>query len=144
MATSKSLKNIHKNPYVDLTRELKIAKKNPKEAKAVLKKTLIDHLEDKIYCLNHEGEEYYLLPKKLLNSFAEATKELERQKILFSLEQEIYKNMPIDFDDVWCIALKELQSNFKKNPKELIKRIKKHHPYLFFDYRLKNLPNPSL
>ena len=44
--------------------------------------------------------------------------------------------MPIDFEDVWCIALKELAGNFNKNPKNLIKNIRKRYPYLFMDFNL--------
>jgi len=61
------------------------------------------------------------------------------------LEKAIAKELPIDFHDVWAVAIDELQKRLKDgttkpsniNLESLIKNIKREHPNLF--YSLKNL-----
>ncbi len=78
-------------------------------------------------------QEFYLISKKSMQSLVESAKKLEREQYLFRLEQEVYKSMPIDFEDVWCIALKEAK-NYKKEPKLIVKNLKKRYPYLFLTF----------
>ena len=82
-------------------------------------------LENKAYSMQDiNKQEFYLLPKKEVEKLLQMAKNLETNKYLFALEQEIYKNMPIDFEDVWCIALKEIKLG-KKEPKIIVKNLKK-------------------
>lgn len=91
-------------------------------------------LENKAYSMQDiNKQEFYLLPKKEVEKLLQMAKNLETNKYLFALEQEIYKNMPIDFKDVWCIALKEIKLG-KKEPKIIVKNLKKRHPYLFLNF----------
>ncbi|WP_299546742.1 DUF2603 domain-containing protein [uncultured Helicobacter sp.] len=83
--------------------------------------------------LDSNKTEFYLVSKTTMQALMGEIKNLENDKYLFRLEKEIYKNMPIDFDDVWCIALKEIQ-NHKKDPKTIVKYLKKHYPYLFLSF----------
>jgi len=61
------------------------------------------------------------------------------------LERAIAKELPIDFHDVWTVAIHELQKRLKDgdtepsnvNLENLVKNIKREHPNLF--YSLKNL-----
>lgn len=88
---------------------------------------------DLTYCFKDKNaQEFYLVSKKNMQQLLESAKQLEIDKYLFKLEQEIYYNVPIDFEDVWCIALKEAK-NCKKEPKALVKNLKKRYPYLFFE-----------
>ena len=89
---------------------------------------------DSIYTLQDaQGQEFYLIPKGAMQQCIQAIQTLEREKYLFALEQEIQRSMPIDFDDVWCIALKEIK-NHKKDPRILVKNLKKRYPYLFLNF----------
>ena len=89
---------------------------------------------DSIYLLQDTQEqEFYLIPKNAMQQCNQAMQTLEREKYLFRLEQEIQRSMPVDFDDVWCIALKEIK-NRKKDPKVLVKNLKKRYPYLFLNF----------
>jgi len=61
------------------------------------------------------------------------------------LERAIAKELPIDFHDVWTVAIHELQKKLESSDAEpssvnlenLVKNIKREHPNLF--YSLKNL-----
>ena len=137
MATSKPLtqsqeQNHHKELKQAITQSQKQVHELPLSLKDFPKDTLA-------YCLKDENnEEYYLLSAKIIKAIIKSAKKLEEDKYLFKLEQEIYKSMPIDFDDVWCIALKEIK-NYKKNPKTIIKDIKRKYPYLFVNFDVDNL-----
>ncbi len=95
--------------------------------------------ENLTYCFkDNKSQEFYLVSKKNMQQLVESAKQLEIDKYLFKLEQEIYYNVPIDFEDVWCIALKEVK-NYKQEPKVLVKNLKKRYPYLFFE--IPKIPN---
>ncbi|WP_300792765.1 DUF2603 domain-containing protein [Helicobacter sp. UBA3407] len=88
---------------------------------------------DLTYCFKDKNaQEFYLVSKKNMQQLLESAKQLEIDKYLFKLEKEIYYNVPVDFEDVWCIALKEIK-NYEKEPKALVKNLKKRYPYLFFE-----------
>lgn len=82
---------------------------------------------------NTQGKEFLILSLENIQTIISATKAFEKEKFLFRLEQEIAREMPIDFDDVWCIALNECQKSPQKEPKEIVKKIKKAYPYLFME-----------
>lgn len=136
MATPKPLmKHKKQNNYQELKRALLKAKDNVSPLPETLES--FENKDFMAYCFrDSKDKEYYLLSSACIQSLVESTKELEKNKYLFKLEQEIYKNMPIDFEDVWCIAMKELGKNFNKDPKNLIKNIRKRYPYLFVDFNL--------
>ncbi|MBX7489955.1 DUF2603 domain-containing protein [Helicobacter turcicus] len=91
--------------------------------------------------LDSDAQEFYLIPKKTMQAIMCELKDLESDKYLFKLEQEIYKSMPVDFDDVWCIAIKEIK-DCKKEPKAVVKHLKKRYPYLFLSF-LDQFDTPS-
>ena len=82
---------------------------------------------------NDKNEEFFIIPVENIDFFINAAKQFEEEKFLFELEKELIKEMPIDFDDVWCIVQNEHKNNPKKNPKNIITFVKKEHPYLFFN-----------
>lgn len=100
---------------------------------SVLNENLTYRFEDK------NKQEFYLISKKNMQQLLKSAKQLEIDKYLFKLEQEIHYNVPIDFEDVWCIALKEVK-NYRKEPKALVKNLKKRYPYLFFE--VSKIPSP--
>ncbi|WP_297810220.1 DUF2603 domain-containing protein [uncultured Helicobacter sp.] len=114
------------NMYESLQEIFKSAKTKSMISDIALNGDLTYRFEDK------NKQEFYLVSKKNMQQLLESAKQLEVDKYLFKLEQEIYSNVPIDFEDVWCIALKEIK-NYKKEPKALVKNLKKRYPYLFFE-----------
>ncbi|EEO25924.1 DUF2603 domain-containing protein [Helicobacter winghamensis] len=117
------------------------AQEHYKVIKNMLKNTNMESLnydstlkENEIYSLlDCNNQEFYLIPKKTMQTLINKLKNFENDKYLFKLKQEIYKNMPVDFDDVWCIALNEIK-DYKKDPKDIVKHLKKCHPYLFLNF----------
>ncbi|GHS86685.1 UPF0763 protein [Campylobacterota bacterium] len=66
------------------------------------------------------------------------------------LEKAIWRNFPIDFNDVWTVAISELDAKLVKNRdtrmlevdiESLIERIRKEHPNLFYRIREEVLEN---
>lgn len=120
------------NLYESLQEILKNADIQPMLYDSVLDENLTYCFKDK------KAQEFYVVSQKNIQQLLEAAKQLEIDKYLFKLEQEIYYNVPIDFEDVWCIALKEVK-NYKQEPKALVKNLKKRYPYLFFE--IPKIPN---
>ncbi|MDR2638783.1 MAG: DUF2603 domain-containing protein [Helicobacteraceae bacterium] len=57
------------------------------------------------------------------------------------LEKAIWRNLPVDFGDVWAVAIAELESRLAENRESrilevdierLVERIRKEHPNLFY------------
>jgi len=143
LATPKPLINHTKQDNLEILKQAIIEAKNNTITLPTPLDKIIDE-ESLPYCFkDSNNEEYYLLPSHIIKTLLESAKKLQRDKYLFQLEQEIHKNMPIDFEDVWCIAIKEIGKNFQKDPKRLIKNIRKRYPYLFIDFQNFNpLQNP--
>ena len=96
--------------------------------------------EDLSFLRDDEGEEYVVFPQKLFVRLLTRIRNIQEEKLIMKLEKDIISQMPIDFDDVWCIALKEIK-NYKKDPKKIIQNIKKRYPYLFVNFDLNNSMN---
>lgn len=77
-----------------------------------------------------------VMKKDNLNTLLEGTKELQNELLKLRLEREVLMNMPVDFDDVMVVALKECEKNPINifNTRELILNIKKRYPNLFLEY----------
>jgi len=94
--------------------------------------------DDKVYVLSSLEAILHLI--KSLN-------EAKYENFNLKLEKAILENLPVDFNDVWVVAMSEIQKRLAdtKNKnlldidiKKLIQDIKKHHPNLFM--RLKDFP----
>jgi hypothetical protein len=68
------------------------------------------------------------------------------------LEKAIWQNMPVDFSDVWAVAIGELESKLANNRdsrilevnvESLIERIRREHPNLFYHIKEDVLEPPS-
>lgn len=131
MATPEPLK---KQTFIKQSGRYKILKDALKHKKieAIHYDSVLEH--NAIYTLSDkDAQEFYLIPKATMQTLMQEIKSLESDKYLFKLEQEIYKNMPVDFDDVWCVALKEIK-DYKKEPRVVVKGLKKRYPYLFLSF----------
>ncbi len=88
-----------------------------------------------------EGEESVVLSNAELKKILKSFQKLQEEKIKLVLEKAILQQMPIDFEDVWTVAMREIEK--KKTSVEteaklldiggIVKSIKKSHPNLFFD-----------
>ncbi|MDR2151651.1 MAG: DUF2603 domain-containing protein [Helicobacteraceae bacterium] len=68
------------------------------------------------------------------------------------LEKAIWRNLPVDFGDVWAVAIGELESRLAKNRdsrilevdiERLVRRIRKEHPNLFYHIKDDMLERPN-
>ena len=79
-----------------------------------------------------------LVPAELFEAVINALKNAQKENFELKLERSILQNLPIDFGDVWTVAIEEIKkANCKKEPNldRLIAKIKKEHPNLFLDMR---------
>ena len=79
-----------------------------------------------------------LVPAELFEAVINALKNAQKENFELKLERSILQNLPIDFGDVWTVAIEEIKkANYKKEPNldRLIAKIKKEHPNLFLDMR---------
>jgi hypothetical protein len=95
-----------------------------------------------------ENERIYVLSSiesilQLIRSLGEA----RHENFNLKLEKAILENLPVDFSDVWVVAMSEIQrrlatsedkSQLDIDVQELLREIKKNHPNLFIN--LNNFP----
>ena len=81
-------------------------------------------------------EPYIFMPAEILDVVFRMLKNAQKESFELRLERSIWQHVPIDFADVWRVAMEELStSGFKKEPDldKLIDKIKREHPNLFVD-----------
>jgi len=95
-----------------------------------------------------ENDRIYVLSSiesilQLIRSLGEA----RHENFNLKLEKAILENLPVDFNDVWVVAMSEIQKRLAESKnknyldidiKELLRDIKKNHPNLFLN--LKQFP----
>lgn len=87
------------------------------------------------------GEHYAMMPARSMAGIFAKYRGSSEENFKLNLEKAILQNMPIDFEDVWVVALKEIQRLVddegeqltNKDMLEVVKSIKKKYPNLFFN-----------
>ena len=81
-------------------------------------------------------EPYIFMPAEILDMVFRMLRTAQKESFELRLERSIWQHMPIDFGDVWRVAMDELaRGNFAKEPdlEKLIAKINQEHPNLFVD-----------
>lgn len=87
------------------------------------------------------GEHYAIMPARSIAGIFAKYKGSSEENFKLNLEKAILQNMPIDFEDVWVVALKEIQRLVEdegeqitnKDMLEVVRSIKKKYPNLFLN-----------
>jgi len=92
---------------------------------------------------DEDGNESVVIGKNELEKIVKAVAKFQDEKLKLILEKAILQQMPIDFEDVWTVAMREIdkKANSLQEEKDhkmldigdIVKDIKKLHPNLFFD-----------
>jgi len=80
-----------------------------------------------------------------VNKIVENFRATQEENFNLKLEKTIWQNIPIDFQDVWAVAMDEIKSMATKEQKDtkvinvdldkLITKIKAEHPNLFLNFK---------
>ncbi len=97
------------------------------------------------FVIDEEGRLMVLTTADAMMGIMQSLQHMGEEVFKARLERAIAKELPIDFHDVWTVAMHELQQRLKEGGKpsasvdleNLVKTIKRRHPNLF--YSLKDL-----
>lgn len=94
------------------------------------------------FVLDEKQKLHALIPIEALSKVMENLKQMEEEAFSMKLEKSILQQLPIDFQDVWTVAMEEVQKRKSKDIdfEKLVRKIKKEHPNLFLDLRDLYLP----
>lgn len=119
---------------------LEITKSNTPEQKILSLKSGHFNAPEPWFVIDEEGKIHTLLSLQSLKNMLERLKNLQKENFELKLEKAIYQQIPIDFNDVWVVAMDEIKKEASKGKNELninldslVARLKEEHPNLFMD-----------
>ncbi|CAM4138819.1 DUF2603 domain-containing protein [Campylobacter armoricus] len=94
------------------------------------------------FIIDENDEVKTMFSVKTLIEFLQNAKEMQKDNFELKLEKAIYQQIPIDFNDVWIVAMDEIKHQIAKGAKEvnidldkLISNIHNKYPNLFIDMK---------
>lgn len=114
---------------------------NDKEKKLTLQNNCEQNLEP-WFIIDDNDEVKTVFSVQTLIDFFQKAKEIQKLNFELRLEKAIYQKIPIDFHDVWVVAMDEIRKQVENGVKEanidldqLIKDIHLKHPNLFLNMK---------
>ncbi len=98
--------------------------------------------EEPWFMVDKDGKIHTILSLDMLLNIIKSLRVAQEENFNLKLEKSIWQNVPIDFQDVWVVAMDEIKKQLKnsKNARSLnididrvVKDIKKKHPNLFLN-----------
>jgi hypothetical protein len=103
------------------------------------------------FVIDENGKVHALTSVKSFMEFIKSLHGISSENFSLKLEKAIWRNFPIDFGDVWAVAIVELESRLAQNREtrilevdieKLVERIRKEHPNLFYHLREETIELP--
>ncbi|TQR29552.1 DUF2603 domain-containing protein [Campylobacter sp. MIT 99-7217] len=119
---------------------LEITKTNNENEKTLSLKSGHWQAPEPWFVVDEEDKIHTMISLQSLKNMLEGLKDLQKENFELKLEKAIYQQIPIDFNDVWVVAMDEIKKQAKQglvevniNLEQLISKIKEQHPNLFMD-----------
>ncbi len=114
---------------------------SPDKKLLVLKKGNWDG-EEPWFAIDKDEKIHTIISLDTLLQIIKSLKTAQEENFNLKLEKTIWQNIPIDFQDVWTVAMEEIKDKLKDskyknsvdiNIEKVVKDIKKKHPNLFLN-----------